>query len=89
MLAWPANSEMVMTMQEPEIEEVLGRARDLIEAGTDTLEDEIFVYLEIIGGLAKHVTRAQFDAVMVDTLHVSHESLVYVHQDEVDGDWHE
>lgn len=34
MLAGPANSEMVMTMQEPEIEEVLGRARDLIEANT-------------------------------------------------------
>lgn len=89
MLAWPANWEMVMTMQEPEIEEVLGRARDLIEANTFTLEDEIFVYLEIIGGLAKHVTRAQFDTVMVDALHVSHESLVYVHQDEENGDWYE
>lgn len=34
MLAWPANSEMVMTMQKTEIEEVLGRARNLIEANT-------------------------------------------------------
>ncbi len=75
-------------MQKPEIEECIGRARDLIEAGTVTDTEEIFIYLEIIGGLMAHVPREAFDQVMVSALHEAHQSLVYEMKDEENGDWH-
>jgi hypothetical protein len=131
MLAWPANSEMVMTeitedqrlallestmreysdtlgdhhwqaaeglkklrqflntdvMQKPEIGEVLERARDLIEAGTDTLEDEIAMLWDLVGALSGHVNRAEFDEIMIKGLHQAQENMQYAPQDEENGDW--